>query len=249
MIAPLIPYAIKGVTWYQGESNSAEPGVYKLELPALIKDWRSHWGQGDFPFLVVQLPNFAAGKLPNGTETWPLMREIQADVATELPNVGYTVNIDIGEAGNLHPSDKLDAGKRLALVAEHVAYGQSLVYCGPTYKGSTISGKEVRVTFDNIGGGLAIGTAPEHYYACQRPPKTPPAPASELAGFEVAGADNKFMPATARIDGDAVVVSSDSVPAPLTVRYAWADSPTCNLYNKEGLPAAPFETEATTAAK
>ncbi len=170
-------------------------------------------------------------------------------MASALPNVGYSVNIDIGDPGNIHPADKLDVGKRLALVAEHVAYGQTSVYTGPTFKSSTISGKEVRVTFDNIGSGLTIGTAPEHFYACQRPPKTPPAPATELSGFEVAGTDNKFTPANARIDGDAVVVSSDSVPAPAAVRYAWADSPTCNLYNKEGLPAAPFRTEAPPAAK
>ncbi len=248
MIAPLIPFAIKGTIWYQGESNSGEWGVYKVELPALIKDWRSHWGQGDFPFLVVQLPNFTVAKTPDGSSPWAEMRQIQANAAS-LPNVGYSVNIDIGDPGNIHPADKLDVGKRLALVAEHVAYGQTSVYTGPTFKSSTISGKEVRVTFDNIGSGLTIGTAPEHFYACQRPPKTPPAPATELSGFEVAGTDNKFTPANARIDGDAVVVSSDSVPAPAAVRYAWADSPTCNLYNKEGLPAAPFRTEAPPAAK
>ncbi len=157
MIAPLMPFAIKGAVWYQGESNSAEYGVYALELPALIKDWRSHWGQGDFPFIVVQLPNFAAAKNPDGTETWPLMREIQANAASQLPNVGYAVTLDIGEPGNLHPTDKLDVGQRAALVAQHLD-GKSLVYSGPTYKSSAISGKDVRITFDNIGSGLVIGT-------------------------------------------------------------------------------------------
>ena len=243
MIAPLMPFAIKGAVWYQGESNSAEYGVYTAELPALIKDWRNHWGQGDFPFIVVQLPNYAAGKNPDGTETWPLMREIEANVASQLPNVGYAVTLDIGEPGNLHPTDKLDVGKRLALVAQHVAYGHTLVYSGPTFKSSAISGKDVRVTFDNIGSGLTIGTPPAHYYSAQHSVKAPAAPATELTGFEVAGSDGKFAPATARIDGDAVVVSSDSVPTPVAARYAWANAPTCNLYNKEGLPAAPFRTE------
>jgi len=247
MIAPMIPYAIKGAIWYQGESNSAEYGVYALELPALIKDWRNHWGQGDFPFIVVQLPNFAAAKNPDGTETWPLMREIQANAA-QLPNVGYAVTLDIGEPGNLHPTDKLDVGKRLALVAQHVAYGQSLVYSGPTFKSATFNGKEARVTFDNVGSGLTPGMAPAHYYEAQHSVKAPAAPPSELTGFEIAGADGKFVSAQARIDGDAVVVSSDSVAEPVAVRYDWANAPTGDLYNKEGLPAGPFRFPVPAAA-
>ena len=249
MIAPLIPYALKGTIWYQGESNSGEPAVYKFELPALIKDWRSHWGQGDFPFLVVQLPNYAAPKLTDGSSGWAQMREIQAGVASTLPNVGYSVNLDVGEPGNLHPADKLDVGKRLALVAQHVAYGQTGVYCGPTYKSLAISGKNVSITFDNVGGGLVIGTPPANYFTDQHPPKTPPAPASDLQGFEIAGADGKFLEAKAQINGGSVVVSNDSIMAPVAVRYAWTDSPTCNLYNKEGLPAAPFRTEMPAATK
>lgn len=242
MISPLIPFGIEGVIWYQGEANATEPNVYKAELPALIRDWRKRWDQGDFAFLVVQLPNFMARKPQPDESVWGPMREAQAS-ALALPRTGLAVTIDIGEAGNIHPADKVDVGHRLALVAQHVAYGQDLVYTGPTYKGSTVEGDHMRVTFDNVGGGLAIGTAPEHFYAVQKPPAVPPAPASELQGFAVAGADHKFVWAKARIDGDAVVVSSDAVPSPVAVRYAWADNPACNLYNKEGLPAAPFRTD------
>jgi sialate O-acetylesterase len=248
MIAPLIPYAIKGTIWYQGEANSAEPQVYKVELPALVHDWRSHWGQGDFPFLVVQLPNFMPRKPDPSESSWALMREVQAGVLT-LPNTGIAVTIDIGDAGVIHPSDKLDVGHRLALAAQHVAYGQPGVYSGPIYKSSTVEGNKIRVVFDNIGSGLTTGIAPEHFYACQKTPLTPPAVAPDMDGFAIAGADQKFVWAKAQIDGNAVVVSADSVPAPVAVRYAWADNPACNLYNKEGLPASPFRTDNFTPAK
>jgi sialate O-acetylesterase len=242
MIAPLIPYAIKGTIWYQGEANSAEPQVYKVELPALIQDWRSHWGQDDFPFLVVQLPNFMQRKPDPGESSWADMREVQSQALT-LPKTGVAVTIDIGDAGNIHPADKLDVGHRLGLVAQHVAYDQTVVYTGPTYKSSAIQGNSIHVTFDNIGSGLSIGIAPQHFYECQRTPQTPPAPSADLEGFAIAGADQKFVWAKAHIDGDAVVVSADSVPSPVAVRYAWADNPACNLYNREELPAAPFRTD------
>ncbi len=243
MIAPLIPFAIEGVVWYQGEANSAEPAVYKVELPALIQDWRNHWGQGDFPFLIVQLPNFMPRKPDPSESTWADMREVQAATAAQLPKTGYAVTIDIGDAGVIHPADKLDVAHRLGLLAQHVAYGQAGVYMGPTLKSSTVEGNHIRVLFDNVGSGLTTGIAPEHFYACQKPPLTPPAPSSDLEGFAVAGADQKFVWAKATIDGDAVVVSADSVPNPVAVRYAWADNPACNLYNKDGLPAAPFRTD------
>ena len=242
MIAPLMPFGIKGVIWYQGEANSAEAGVYKVELPALIKDWRTHWAEGDFPFIVAQLPNFMARKPQPGESWWAEMREVQMD-ASKLPNVGTAVLLDLGEAGNIHPADKEDVGHRLGLVAQHVAYGWTGVYTGPTYKASTVEGNKMRITFDNIGSGLAIGVAPEHFYKVQHPPLTPPAPAPELQGFAIAGADQKFVWAKAVIDGDAVVVSCDTVPTPVAVRYAWADNPACNLYNKEGLPASTFRTD------
>ncbi len=242
MIAPLIPYAIEGVIWYQGEANSGEPGVYKVELPALIRDWRSHWGQGDFPFLVVQLPNFMPRKQEPGESSWADMREIQAGVA-QLPNAAAAVTIDIGDPGNIHPADKADVGHRLGLLAQHVAYGSTGVYTGPTYKNSTVEGNKMRITFDNVGSGLVIGTAPENFWKAQKPPATPPAPATDLQGFAIAGADQKFVWAKATIEGNSVVVTSDAVPTPVAVRYAWADNPACNLYNKEGLPAAPFRTD------
>lgn len=241
MIAPLAPYAIKGAIWYQGESNGDQPVFYRIALPALIKDWRSCWGQGDFPFLVVQLPNFMAAKPEPSESNWAGVREAQAKVL-ELPNTGYAVTIDLGDAGNIHPSDKLDVGYRLGLIGRHVAYGWQGVYTGPAYKSHTVEGAKVRLNFTNVGGGLAPGTAPDHYYACQRPPLTKPAP-SKLEGFAVAGADHKFVWADAIIDGDTVVVASPQVPNPVSVRYAWADTPVCNLYNKEGLPAAPFRTD------
>jgi len=242
MIAPLIPYAIKGVIWYQGESNASEPGLYHIVLPALVPDWRTHWGQGDFPFLLVQLPNFSARKPQPGESTWAGTREAQALVLKQ-PNTGMAVTLDIGEPGNIHPADKLDVGHRLALAAEHVAYGdQGIVYSGPTYKSSTVEGNKIRIQLDNIGGGLTIGRAPDTYYAAEKLP-VPQAPDAALQGFAIAGADHKYVWANASIDGNSLVVSSDAVPSPVTVRYAWADNPACNLYNKEGLPAAPFRTD------
>ena len=247
MIAPLIPYAIKGVIWYQGESNAAEPQVYKAELPALVHDWRSHWNEGDFPFLVVQLANFMPSRPDPSESSWALTREVQTNVLT-LPNTGLAVTIDIGDGGNIHPSDKLDVGLRLALAAQHVAYGDKNVFSGPIYKSSSVEGNKMRVVFDNVGGGLTPGIAPAHYYACQKVPLTPPAVSPDLVGFAIAGEDHKFVWAKAQIDGDAVVVSADSVPNPVAMRYAWADNPVCNLYNKEGLPASPFRTDDWTPA-
>ena len=242
MISPLIPYGIKGAIWYQGEANALESEVYRAELPALIKDWRTHWNQGDFPFIVVQLPNFMARQADPGESAWASMREAQA-TALSLPNTGLVVTVDLGEAGNIHPADKVDVGQRLALMAQSVAYGQQdAVSSGPTYKSFAVEGNKVRILFDHVGGGLAIGTAPEHYYLVEKQPV--PAPAAALTGFAVAGADNKFVWANSVIDGNSVVVNSDAVPAPVSVRYAWADNPACNLYNKEGLPAMPFRTDS-----
>jgi len=241
MIAPVIPYGIKGVIWYQGESNGDQPEFYKIALPALIDDWRTHWGQGDFPFMIVQLPNFMPRKPDPSESNWAGVREAQAK-ALSLPNTGLAVTIDIGDAGVIHPSDKFDVGHRLALVAEHVVYGQQTTYTGPSYKSLKVEGNKIRITFDNIGSGLIIGTPPETYFAAQKTP--PPRPdTSKLKGFAIAGEDHKYVWADAVIDGDTVVVSSAAVPQPVSVRYAWADNPECNLYNKEGLPAAPFRTD------
>ena len=241
MIAPLIPFGIKGVIWYQGEANTLEPAVYRAEIPALITDWRKHWGQGDFPFLLVQLPNFNARRPDPADSSWAATREAQ-DQALTLPNTGLAVTVDVGEAGNIHPPDKFDVSQRLASAAQHVAYGQpGDAGLSPRYKSCKIEGNKVRITFDHAGSGLAIGAAPAHFWTCER--RAPAPAASELQGFAIAGADHKFVWAHATIDGDTVVVQSENVPNPVAVRYAWADNPECNLYSKEGLPASPFRTD------
>jgi sialate O-acetylesterase len=232
MIAPLIPYAIKGVIWYQGESNQGNPALYRTLFPTLITDWRNHWGQGDFPFLFVQLPNYST------PSDWPGLRESQLS-ALALPNTGTAITIDIGEADNGHPRNKIDVGRRLALTARHIAYGEDLVYCGPIYKSMEIQGDTVRLAFDHVGSGLTIGTAPSIHQSL------PPAlPKSILKGFIIAGADKQFVTAQAKIEGDSVVVWSEQVSQPVTVRYGWASNPEVNLYNKEQLPAAPFRTDS-----
>lgn len=239
MLAPIIPFAIKGAIWYQGEANGGRPKEYEKLFPTMITDWRARWRQGDFPFIWVQLPNFQP-RDPEPTQTsdyWPGLREAQSRTL-KLPNTGQAVTLDIGESHNLHPRNKLDVGRRLALTARHVAYGEDLVYSGPTYDSLTIEGDKARVKFKNIGSGLTIDAAP----ATQ--PSVPEArPDSHLKGFSIAGADNKFCWATAVIEADGVIVSSPDVRAPVAVRYGWANNPEVNLYNKEGLPAAPFRTD------
>jgi len=224
MIAPLIPYGIGGAIWYQGESNASRAYQYRKLFPAMIKNWRNDWGQGDFPFLFVQLANFRAVN-PQPTESdWAELREAQL-MTLALPNTGMAVIIDIGEADDIHPKNKQDVGKRLALWALARSYGKELVYSGPIYKSMKIKGNEIILYFDHVGGGL-IAAGDE-----------------SLKGFAIAGADRKFVWADAKIDGDNIVVSSGEVSAPVAVRYAWADNPVCNLYNEEGLPASPFRTD------
>ncbi len=234
MIAPLIPFAIKGVIWYQGESNANDPALYRILFPALITDWRKNWGQGDFPFIFVQLCSGAGDDV-----RIPLMREAQ-ESALALPNTGMAVTLDIGEPKNprLHPRNKRDVGVRLALAAGHVAYGQALVYSGPIYKSMKIDRDQVRLSFDHVGGGLIIAAAPT---AKENDP--PNVLSSELKGFTIAGTDRKFVQAQARIEGENVVVWSEQVTKPVAVRYAWVSFPDANLYNKEGLPAASFRTD------
>lgn len=238
MIAPIVPYAIKGAIWYQGESNSWAPAQYRKLFPDMITGWRKSWNQGDFPFLFVQLANFMA-RADQPTDTnWALLREAQS-MTLSLPNTGQAVIIDIGQGNDIHPRNKTDVGARLALAARRVAYGeQNLVYSGPTYDAMKVEGDHVRLTFTNIGSGLTIAGAPATDVAIP-----PAAPARELKGFAVAGADQKFVWAQARIDGSAIIVQSDQVKEPVAVRYGWADNPEVNLYNKEGLPASPFRTD------
>ena len=223
MIAPIVPYAIKGAIWYQGETNAGRAYQYRTLFPAMITDWRGQWKQGDFPFLFVQLANFQARRDEPQESAWAELREAQS-LTLKLPNTGQAVIIDIGEAKNIHPRNKQDVGARLALAALKVAYDEDVVYSGPTFKSMTASGKEAVLMFDHVGAGLN-------------------ARGGELKGFAVAGKDRKFHWADARIDGDKVVVSSPEVSNPVAVRYGWADNPEVTLYNAEELPASPFRTD------
>jgi sialate O-acetylesterase len=226
MVAPAIKEKIKGFLWYQGEANTGNAKAYRVLLPALIKDWRSKWGEGALPFLYVQLPNFGEAQYSPSESQWAELRDAQLS-ALSVPNTGMAVAIDAGEWNDLHPLDKKDVGDRLALPAEHFAYGdQTVVYSGPIYRSASIGGDSIVINFDHIGSGLMAKGG------------------EGLQSFAIAGADKKFVWGDARIEGDHVVVSSDEVSAPKYVRYAWADNPEdANLYNKEGLPASPFRTD------
>jgi sialate O-acetylesterase len=253
MIAPLIPYAIKGVIWYQGESNGGpipyeqgmlfadesnayKGGEYQTLFPRLISDWRERWNQGDFPFLYVQLASYTKPQVNPSEGGWAYLREAQLKTLA-LPNTGMAVIIDIGDANTIHPKDKLDVGLRLALAAKHVAYGQDIVYSGPIYDSMTVEGNKIRLTFKDTGSGLQMSVPP--WTSSGTPAPVP----TELTGFAIAGADKNWVWAKAQIDGNTVLVSSDQVASPVAVRYGWANNPPCNLYNKEGLPASPFRTD------
>lgn len=227
MIAPLLPYTINGAIWYQGESNVSRAEQHRSLFPALIKNWREKWNQGDFPFLFVQLPNFNEPQKEPSDGGWAKFRETQT-AALAVPNTGMAVTIDIGEWNDIHPVNKKDVGYRLSLVAERVAYGEKdIVYSGPVYQSMKIKRNKVILSFKHTGGGLiANGDDKLHHFA-------------------VAGADKKFVWAAAQIKNKKVIVWSDHVPNPIAVRYGWADDPEdANLYNKEGLPACPFRTDS-----
>jgi len=226
MIAPLLDYKIKGGVWYQVESNAGRPVEYRNLFPALIKDWRKNWKQGDFPFLFVQLPNFMEAKPEPSESNWALLREAQLKTLS-LPNTAMVVAIDIGEWNDIHPLNKKDVGKRLALAAQKVAYGDDeVVYSGPLYKSMTVEGNKTILTFTSIGSGLMAKGG------------------EQLKNFAICGTDKKFVWANAKIKNNKVIVWSDKVENPMAVRYAWADNPEgANLYNKEGLPASPFRTD------
>jgi sialate O-acetylesterase len=223
MIAPLIPYAIRGAVWYQGEGNADRAYQYRKLLPTLIKGWRAAWGEGDFPFLIVQLPNYGEKRTDPGESEWAELREAQL-MALRQPNTGLAVTIDLGEAGNVHPHKKAEVGRRLALWALGTTYAQPIVYSGPLYESMQVEDKQIRLHFKDTGNGLE--------------PHGP-----ELRGFTIAGVDKVFHWADARVDGETVIVSSSLVPAPVAVRYGWAGNPDCNLYNKDGLPASPFRSD------
>jgi sialate O-acetylesterase len=221
MINPLVPYGIRGVLWYQGEGNGSRPGEYHALFAAMIAGWRAAWGQGDFPFLWVQLPNWKTGD-PTGLE-WAQLREAQAK-ALSLPNTGMAIAIDVGEPANIHPRNKQAVGHRLALIAGHKVYGIPGEWSGPQFKSVERAGPAMRVSLDPAGGTLMVH-------------------GNELTGFTVAGVDRRFVPASARIEGATVIVSAPEVPAPVAVRYAWTDAPEAGLFNAAGLPAAPFRSD------
>ncbi|HEX3797373.1 MAG TPA: sialate O-acetylesterase [Verrucomicrobiae bacterium] len=239
MVAPLIPYAIKGVIWYQGEGNGnniREGAEYAYVFPRMISDWRAQWGQGDFPFLYVQLPNINGRARSPSEGSWAWVRDAQFKTLS-LPNTGMAVTIDVGEAENLHPPDKIYVGQRLALAARHIAYGEDVAYSGPIYEAMKVEGNQIRLTFKHAESGLMIGTPPPNAEGKIIPP------GDELQGFGIAGDDQKFVWAKAVIENGAVVVHSDEVEHPAAVRYDWAQNPFGNLYGKNGLPASPFRTD------
>jgi sialate O-acetylesterase len=219
MIAPFVPAPFAGVIWYQGENNVGRADQYRLLFPALITGWRDAFGRPDLPFYWVQLPNFK-GYGGSGTTA---LREAQA-AALVLPHTAQAIAIDVGESGNIHPKNKQDVGLRLALLALQKTYGKSVVASGPVFSTATFSGASARVTFTEIADGLV-------------------AKGGVLSGFTLAGADKKFVPAEARIEGDTVIVTAAAVPAPVAVRYAWIDDPVATLANSVGLPAAPFRSD------
>lgn len=246
MIHPILPYAIHGVIWYQGESNSSRAYQYRTAFPLLIADWRKQWNQGDFPFYFCQLANFTSKSSEPGESSWAELREAQS-MTLKVPNTGQAVLIDIGESGDVHPRNKKDAGERLALIALAKDYGRSTAWSGPVYDSMKINNGKAILTFTHVDGGLVArplpGTYPVVSEVDETAPLVPNSPQSQIEGFAICGQDKKWAWADAKIEGDKVIVWSDQVPAPVAVRYAWAHNPTCNLYNKAGLPASPFRTD------
>ncbi len=220
MIHPLLPFAIRGAIWYQGESNASRAFEYRTLFATMIQDWRKVWNQGDFAFLCVQLAPFENGK----EQCWPELREAQFLATQTLPNVGMAVITDLGNRSDIHPKQKAPVGARLALAARAIAYGEKIVYSGPIYSNMKVEGGKVVLSFKHVGGGLV-------------------AKDGELKGFTIAGKDQKFVPAKAEISGEQVVVGSPEVTEPVAVRYGWLNCPEVNLFNKEGLPASPFRTD------
>jgi sialate O-acetylesterase len=241
MIAPLIPFSLRGNVWYQGESNSLDmPGAktYIERQRALINDWRRYFGDDALPFLYVQLPNYrTATDSPAGGELWCYMRESQRQ-SLSIPHTGMAVTIDIGEADDIHPRNKFDAGERLALWALAQVYGKTdLVYSGPLFHEAKPEGDHILVSFDHVGSGLMVGSKPARGPAVE-------AKDEKLRRFAIAGADRQWHWADAIIDGNSVRVSSPDVLHPVAVRYAFSSNPQgCNLYNRAGLPASPFRSD------
>ena len=239
MIAPIIPYGIRGALWYQGESNVSEAWDYKTLLPTMVQDWRKRWGQGDFPFLVVQLaPHKNISSTPQQKSGWAELREAQRLTVTALPNVGMAVITDLGDQKNIHPARKRPVGERLARIARAQVYGEkNLEYTGPVFESIQVEGANVRVKFTHADGLKAIDV---HDVSDDGPIV---ASADKLVGFELVGSDGQYFTADAAIDGTSVVVANASVTVPVSVRYGWAEYPVANLSNAAGLPASPFKTD------
>lgn len=227
MISPLTQFAIKGVIWYQGEGNAGNANEYMELFPAMIKGWRRAWDQGDFPFLYVQLPNYGIPDSLPGQSDWAELREVQQKTLS-LPNTGMAVTIDLGNEMNIHPINKKDVSKRLALAALKIAYKKETVFSGPIYDSMKIYNGKVHISFSHVGGGLM---AQDKF--------------AYLKEFSIAGSDKKFIWAKAYVEGNHIVVYSEKISEPVAVRYAWSGNPSqANLYNKEGLPASPFRTDS-----
>lgn len=224
MISPLIPYGIKGVIWYQGESNADNALQYRSLFPAMINDWRAQWNMGDFPFLFVQLANYDQRSKEPVDNNWAELREAQF-MTLKLPKTGMAVTIDVGDPEDIHPRNKRPVGERLYASARNVAYGENSVHSGPLYQNFRVEEGAIRIYFTEIGTGLKGNNE------------------DALIGFSIAGIDKKFYWAHAEIDGNTIVVKSPQVNAPVAVRYAWDKNPECNLFNNEGLPASPFRTD------
>ena len=229
-VYPVAPYGIRGALWYQGESNTDRAEQYLRLQPAMINDWRTLWGQGDLPFVYVQLPNYGARTpAPQPESRWAEFREAQR-LARTVRGCSMAVTIDIGDPDDIHPTNKQDVGARLARLALADVYGRDIAGTGPMFKSAELVEGKIRLSFDRYGSNLRIGR--------------PGSDDAALQGFVIAGPDAKFVPAQAEITGeDTVDVWADDVPDPVAVRYAWADNPACNLYNESGLPASPFRTD------
>lgn len=224
MIHPFLPVAFRGVIWYQGESNNRRAYQYRRLFPLMIEDWRHQFARSEMPFIYVQLANYMATLPQPQDANWAELREAQS-MALSLPNTGMAVTIDIGDTKDIHPKNKQEVGRRLALIALAKVYGHDLVYQGPVFNGYTVKGDKIVVRFDHQGTGLQTSHA------------------DKLEGFAIAGSDKQFYWADASIKGDKVIVSSKKVKRPIAVRYAWANNPVCNLINGAGLPASPFRTD------
>ena len=251
MIAPLLPMAVRGAVWYQGESNAGRAYQYRTLFPTMIQDWRKSFGQDDLSFYWVQLANFLKIDAEPKADPWPELREAQF-MTLALPKTGEAVIIDIGEFNDIHPRNKQTVGVRLALNALAKDYGQKIECSGPRYASMKVDGSKVRISFQHIGGGLVAPAFTDPVTPCgpalqKRLGVDDPAarrPKAQVLGFAVAGDDKGFVWADeAVIDGDCVVVSSSKVAKPVAVRYAWSNNPICNLDNKDGLPACPFRTD------